>query len=59
MVSYRSPKPMFGVRNPAGVQNKSYQYLTLFKKGVYLLENYNNTENANIKYDTIINRSGG
>ena len=20
MVSYRSPKPMFGVRNPAGVQ---------------------------------------
>ena len=38
MVSYRSPKPMFGVRNPAGVQNKSYQYLTLLKKGVYLLE---------------------
>ena len=50
MVSYRSPKPMFGVRHPADVQNKSYQYLTLFKKGVYLLENYNNTENANFKY---------
>ena len=29
---------MFGVRHPADVQNKSYQYLTLFKKGVYLLE---------------------
>ena len=29
---------MFGVRNPAGVQNKSYQYLTFYKTNVYLLE---------------------
>ena len=33
--------------------------LDTFIKRTIFIRNYNNTENANIKYNTIINRSGG